>query len=130
MHLRAGDFGPPRAHIRHAHAPQPPIATGTRLARWWWAVSGGLILLLLVGLVAFRPPNWPWWLAGIIILFGGVDAASRGRLNMFLLRLAIVLALITSVILLYRFWVVALVLGLTALVVMMIRDNLREVFGH
>ena len=128
--MRAGDFGPPRAHISHAHAPQPPIAGGTRLARWWWAVSGGLILLLLVGLVAFRPPNWPWWLAGIIILFGGVDAASRGRLNMFLLRLAIVLALITSAILLYRFWVVALVLGLTALVVMMIRDNLREVFGH
>ena len=28
--LQQGDFGPPRAHIRHAHAPQPPIAVGSR----------------------------------------------------------------------------------------------------
>jgi hypothetical protein len=128
--LREGDFGPPRAHIRHAHAPQPPITGGSKLARWWWAVSGGLILLLLVGLVVMRPPNWPWWLAGVIVIFGGLDATSRGRLNVYLLRWAIVLALITSAILLYHYWAWALVLGLTVLVVIMIRDNLREVFGQ
>ena len=43
---------------------------------------------------------------------------------------AILLALLTSIILLYRFWALALVLGLTMLVIMMIRDNLREVFGR
>ena len=128
--LQAGDFGPPRAHIRRAHAPQPPLAATSRFDRWWAAVSGGLILLLMVGLVYFRPPNWLLWLVGIGVLFGALDATTRGRLPNFLIRLTMTLALLTSGLLLYRFWPLAIVLGLTVLVVIMIRDNLREVFGR
>ena len=86
--------------------------------------------MAIVALVYFRPPSWPLWIAGILIFFGAVDAATRGRLTTFLLRLAIVLALVTSAILLFRFWPLALVIGLVVLVVIMIRDNLSEVFDR
>lgn len=125
--LERGEFGSPRAHIQHAHVPQPPILAASRLTRWWAAVSGGLIVLLMVGVIYFRPANWPVWLAVVIVLFGGLDALSRGRLEPFLIRLSILLALLTSAILLFRFWPLAIVLGLTALVIIMVRDNLREV---
>lgn len=124
--IRQGDFGDPRAHIRHAHLPQPAGAPASDFARWWAAVSGGFILLLIVALVYLQPPSWPFWLVGITIVFGGVDAATRGRLPHFLLQLAILLALLNSALRLYRFWWLALILGLIALVLMMIRDNLRE----
>jgi hypothetical protein len=127
--LRAGDLGSPRAHIQRAHGPQPPSGAQGRFALWWAAVSGGLLLLAIVALIFFRPPTWPLWLAGIIAAFGAVEAATRRRLRSYLYGLTIALAILTTAILLYEFWFVAIVLAVVGLVVLMIRDNLREVFG-
>lgn len=128
--LQAGEFGPPRAHIAHANKPQPPAAPLSRLAYLWAAASGGLLLLLVAALIYVRPPHWPIWLAGIAVLFGALDAVVRGKLASYLIRLTVVLALVTSGLLLYRFWLPALVLGFAALAIIMIRDNVREVFGR
>lgn len=128
--LRTGDFGPPRAHIRRAHAPQPPLDAQTRFALWWAAVSGGLLLLVIVGLVYFRPPTWPIWLVGVIVAFGAVEAGTRGRIRSYLYGVTIALAILNAGILLYQFWYVVLLLGMVGLVTLMIRDNLREVFGR
>jgi hypothetical protein len=127
--LRAGDFGSPRAHIRRAHGPQPPISAQSRFARGWAAVSGGLLLLIVVGLVYFRPPTWPLWLVGVLVAFGAVEAATRGRLLSYLYGLTIALAILNAAILIYEFWVLGIVLAVVGLVVLMIRDNLREMFG-
>ena len=128
--LRGGDFGALRAHIRRAHAPRPTISAEGHFAQWWAAVSGGLLLLIVVGLVYFRPPTWPLWLVGVAVAFGAVEAATRGRLRGYLYGLTIALAIFTFAILLYEFWLVATILAVVGLVVLMIRDNLREVFGH
>ena len=130
VRLQAGDFGSARAHIQHANFPQPPIAAVSGFARWWAAVSGGLILLLVVALVYWRPSDWLFWLLTMIVLFGALDAVTRDRLGNFLIYLAMVLAIYTAAILIYEFWPLLIVLGLALLTVMMIRDNLREVFGR
>ena len=128
--LRAGDFGSPCAHIRRAHGPQPPVSPQSNFTRAWAAVSGGLLLLLVVILVFFRPPTWPYWLAGVLVAFGAIEAATRHHLRGFLYGLTIALAILTASILLYEFWALGLVLAVAGLVVLMIRDNLREVFGR
>lgn len=125
--LRTGDFGSPRAHIRHAHTPQPPLPPTIRITRIWSAVSGGLLLLLIAGAFVWRPSNWPLWLVGIAAGFGAIEAATRRRLQSYLLGLTITLALITAGILLVQFWWLILILVLTALVLLMIRDNLSEI---
>ncbi len=128
--LHAGDFGSPRAHVSHANKPQPLAAPLSSFAYLWAAASGGLLLLLVAALVYLQPPHWPVWLAGIAVLFGTFDAAVRRRLASFLIHLTVVLALVTSGLLLYRFWLLALILGFAALAVIMVRDNVREVFGR
>ena len=128
--LKTGDFGPARAHIRHAVTPQPIAAPQSRAAYFWAAISGGLLLLLVVALIYLRPHYWPIWLIGVIVLFAGLDAAMRGKLSTFLIRLTILLALFTSGLLLYRFWLLAVVIGIIVLAIIMIRDNVREVFGR
>lgn len=124
--LQSGDFGSPRAHIRHAHVPLPPITHISRLARLWAAMSGGLILLIILAVTYLRPPQWPLWLLASAVIFGAIDAMSRGRLTTFLLRLTVILAIITGIILLFRFWLPALVFTLAIIVIITIRDNLRE----
>ena len=126
---RAGEFGPPRAHIRRAHAPQQSIGQQSRFVLAWAAVSGGLLLLIIVGLIYFRPPTWPIWLVGVIVAFGAVEAATHRSLRSYLYGLTIALVILTAAILLYEFWFAAIVLAIVGLVVLMIRDNLREVFG-
>ncbi|MCA9869374.1 MAG: hypothetical protein KC487_03180, partial [Anaerolineae bacterium] len=86
--------------------------------------------LLVVALIYLRPHYWPIWLIGVIVLFAGLDAAMRGKLSTFLIRLTILLALFTSGLLLYRFWLLAVVIGIIVLAIIMIRDNVREVFGR
>lgn len=127
--LRIGDLGAPRAHIQRAHAPQAPIGAQGRFTLLWAAVSGGLLLLTIVALIFFRPPTWPIWLAGVVMAFGAVEAATHRSLRSYLYGVTIALAILTAAILLYEFWFVTIVLVVVGLVVLMIRDNLREVFG-
>lgn len=127
--LHIGDFGDARAHIKRSHAPQPPIDRQGRFALLWAAVSGGLLLLVIVGLIYFRPPTWPIWLVGVAVAFGAVEAGTRGRIRSYLYGVTIALVILNAGILLYQFWFQALVLLLVGLVILMIRDNLREVFG-
>jgi hypothetical protein len=61
-----------------------------------------------------------------VVVFGVVEAATRGRLTNYLLSVVIVLAAMTMAILLWEFWELTLVLLLIAVVVFIVRDNLRE----
>jgi hypothetical protein len=121
-----GDFGGPRDHIQHAHSPQPPITKSGRFVYWWAAVSGGVILLLILPILYIQPASWPFWLVGIIFIFGAVDSATRGQLPTYLLRLTLFFSILTSLILFVHFWWLVIILGLMLVVIIGIRDNIRE----
>ena len=53
---------------------------------------------------------------------------TRGRLTTFLLGVTLALAILTSAVLLYRFWLSAIVLSLAIVMIITIRDNLREIW--
>jgi hypothetical protein len=127
--MKQGDFGSPRSHIRRSHAPQSPLEEQGRIAMLWAAASGGVILLLILGLLYFRPPFWLFWLIATAVFVGAVEAYTHARLVSFLIGLTVALAMVTAVILLFEFWWVTIVFGLAFLAVVMMTDNLREIFG-
>ena len=124
--LRAGDFGPPRAHIRRAHTPQPATTSQDRFTRWWAAVSGGLLIVAVIGLLYLRPGGWLFWLVGVMVAFGAVEAVARKRVGRFLYGLVVGLALVNALILLFEFWAIVLVVVVIGLAALMIRDNLID----
>lgn len=124
----AGDWGPPTAHLKHVHPPAPPLPPQHRVVEIWAAVSGALALLVFVALLVFRPMYWPFWTVMVGIAFGAVESTTRGRLSNFMLTTVVVLALFAALILLVEFWRWILMIALIAIVIYMIRDNLREVF--
>ncbi len=124
--IRAGDFGDPHAHLHNQHRPEPPITNQSQVLEFWSAVSGGLLLLLIALVVFLQPTHWPWWLIGIGFAFFAFEAAARGYLSKYLLNISIFLAIISSVLLIVRFWWLGILGLIIALVVFMIRENLRE----
>ena len=85
-----------------------------------------MALLLFVGLLLWQPENWAFWAVIVAIAFGAVESATRGRIGSFLMTTVVVLAVVSAVILFFEFWRWILLLGLIAIVIYMIRDNLRE----
>jgi hypothetical protein len=61
-----------------------------------------------------------------LLIFGAIDAVTRGRLTNYLLSAAIILAIIAGFILVIEFWLAMLVIAIVAVVIFMIVDNLRE----
>ncbi len=124
--IAQGDFGSPTQHIRHAHPPEPPLPSMHHIVELWAAVSGALAILLLIGLLYFRPPGWLFWIPGFFLGFAMIEALNRRRLGRFLLNSVIVLAVVASTILVVEFWWLVLLLAVLGLVAFMICDNFRE----
>lgn len=124
--LERGDLGPPTAHLRHVHHPEPPVAEQHRIAEIWGALSGALILLAIALLLIFRPANWLVWSIGLAIGLGALEAVMRDNLIDYLLNLTVILAVIAAIILLVEFWLWLLIAGLLGAVVFILIGNLRE----
>jgi hypothetical protein len=124
-----GDWGPPTAHLKHVHQPAPPVPEQRRAVEIWAAISGALALFIFVGLLVFRPDNWFFWAVVVGIGFGAIESLTRRELSKFMLTLVVVLAVIAILILFFEFWRWVIMVGLIAVVVYMIRDNLREVLA-
>jgi hypothetical protein len=120
-----GDWGDPQAHLHHSHHPEPPALQGHRLLELWAAVSGALVFLAIAA-VAVAPSYWWVSLAAVVVGFAAVEAATRGRLVDFLLNASVVLAAVSAAILAWEFWRLLLIAVLAAIVVYLVRDNLRE----
>ena len=77
-------------------------------------------------LIALWPPFWPPLIAGVLLVFAAIEAATRCRLTNFLLTTVIILAIIAGVILVIEFWQLIFVLAVAGVVIFMMVDNLRE----
>ncbi|HNS41029.1 MAG TPA: hypothetical protein PKJ56_12405, partial [Promineifilum sp.] len=60
------------------------------------------------------------------VVFGFVDALTRGRSDRYLAGITVGLAAVNAIILLVVFWKIALILPLALLALSMLRENFRE----
>ena len=124
--IERGDWGDPQAHLHHKHPPQPPLDKQARLTELWSAVSGGLLLLMLTTLLVLVPSHWWTWLILVIAGFITIEATIRRRLVNLLLNVTIILAVVTGLILIIKFWWLVVLIGAFALVITITKENLRE----
>lgn len=124
---RAGIQDPPRAHIRKLATPVSPAQMRfNRLAEFWASISLSILLLGTIALILFQVP-YLW--AGIVILvfiFVIIESVLRGTVIRTVNGIAVFLAVLTAIILIWEFWE-GLVLGLLiALAVFLLLQKIRE----
>ncbi len=128
--IAGGDWGPPAAHLRHTHRPEPPDTKRRRVLEFWGAVSGALALLAFVGLLALLPQRWWLWAIVLVLVLVAVEAMARRRLVDLLLSSTVALAGLTALVLVWEFWRALVVVALVGLALLIMRDNLRELAGR
>ncbi|MEM7113651.1 MAG: hypothetical protein AAF614_14530 [Chloroflexota bacterium] len=126
--IEAGDWGDYRAHIEHTHQPEPPLSNRRWFVEIWAALSSALLLIALIIFLTIPALRTYWyiWLGIVIASFVIIEATIEGRLVDFLLNTTIFLAVLTSLILIWRFWLILIIGGLVFFVLIMLRENLRE----
>jgi hypothetical protein len=124
--IQAGDIGPARAHIEHAHTPQSEADIHlSTLAESWAAFSVGLLLVGFVLLILTAEH----WIIGVGLLVGAfvlIEAVFRREIDMMVVRFTMALSVIITLILIYDFFWEIVIAGLMAVGIMILRDNLRE----
>lgn len=128
--LEQGDWGDPQAHLRHKNLPEPPLNRQNRLVEIWAALSGGLLLLVMVVLFILFPGQLLILVALAAFAFATIEATVRGRLSNLLLNVVIFFAIVTSVVLIWEFWRILLLFGFVLLTLLLMRENLREIWGR
>lgn len=124
--IEAGDWGDPRAHIRHEHCPEPPAQHKGRFVEYWGALSASLLLLTFTSLVVWDFGRWWIWIlltAGIYVF---VEAILHRRLAGLLPKVTVVLAVVTAVLLIIDFWRLGIILIVAGIVIAMLVENVRE----
>jgi hypothetical protein len=129
--ITAGDWGDPRAHLRHEHRPIPAEeGRYGRLVELWSAVSVGLLLLATVLLVYFGIISPLGTIIVVAAAYAFVEAAFRRRLTILLLRVTLLLAGLAAIVLAVAYATEILVLALVGLAAIILVDNVRELRGH
>ena len=125
--LRGGVKDDPRAHLRHAAVPEQPSLTRRRaFGEAWAALSVGLLIVLLAIVIWLRilPA-----VVAVPVLLGGylaIEAFFDRSIGILLLRIAMALAIVSAFILAVTFVRELVLLGLLALGLLLIADNLGE----
>ena len=125
--LEGGHVDDPRSHLRHAAEPQPPsVARRRAYGEAWAALSVGLLIVALAVIVWFRilPP-----VTAIIVLLGSyiaIESFFDRNIGDLLLRITVVLAIISSIILIGQYLREILLAGLFGLGLLLVLDNLGE----
>jgi hypothetical protein len=125
--LRSGRREDARAHIHNAAEPVPPARMRfARIAELWAALSLSMLLLGVVALIQFAPEDA---MAGVFVLLIALalgEAILRATFVRTVNRVAVVLALIATVILLLQFWKPVLMGALVALAAFLLIQRVRE----
>lgn len=120
-----------RAHIQHAHQPQPKKSLRFDwLAEVWAAISIGLMIIGVVLLVIFAQPFFIYGLIGLSLLMITVEAAFKRRLAILVRWIAIIMATAGFLILVYQFFWYILLVVVVITGIYMIISNLRELFAR
>ena len=125
--LENGVRGPLRAHIGRAHQPieNESLRLG-RLAEFWAAISIGLMLIAIVALAVFSPDHLWVGLAIIVGLFLLLEAAFRAWLGRLITFATLVLAAISAVVLIARFYWYVVIAAVLTVGVYLMWENVRE----
>jgi hypothetical protein len=128
MRFDAGWRGDPRAHLAHAAAPEPPDLTRRRIfAETWAALSVGVLVIALAVILWFRIlPIGPTLLL-LILGYLAIESFAQRRVETLLLRITVVLAFISALLLGWHFLRELVLLGLGALGLFILLDNAREI---
>ncbi|MBN2550484.1 MAG: hypothetical protein JXB15_15070 [Anaerolineales bacterium] len=125
--LLRGERDPARAHIRLAQ--QPASETDLRVSRLvelWSALSIGLLMIGFVGLVLFSRQHMILGLIVMISVFVFLESGFRRQLAQLINSMAVGLAVVCALIILWEhFWIVV-VLGVLFAGVYILWENLRE----
>ncbi|MCW1970698.1 MAG: hypothetical protein KIH69_021520 [Anaerolineae bacterium] len=125
--LEAGDQDAAHAHIRHRVAPVSPREMRlNKFAEVWGAVSIGLLMIGLVALLYFRAPQTLIWLGLMIGCFLTIEAIFRRSLTNMVTSVTIFLATITTVLLIYHFFLPIVLGGVLLAGLYLLWENLRE----
>jgi hypothetical protein len=125
--VRSGVADNPHAHIQKMAVPVEALEMRyTRAAETWAAISLSLMVFAIAGLVFFAPAYIWAGLALILILFVITESILRGAFIQTVSRVTLILALLTSVILLIQFWKFILVALLVILGIFLMAQRLRE----
>jgi hypothetical protein len=126
--LEAGRMEDPRAHLRHASEPEPPVESHRRAyGETWAALSVGLLIAALAIIVWFRilPP-----FLAVVVLVGAylaIEAFFSRRVQGMVLRISMVLAIVTAIVLAVVFIRELVLAGLLVLGILLISDNIAEI---
>lgn len=127
---KTGSFGDPQSHIRHIHRPQSEsVVQQGRLAEGWAALSTGIVLLLFIGLMLSGVTGWVAVVALVTGMFLLVEAILYRKLERLLLNVTVILAVLSTAVLLYEFFWYVFVGAVVALAILIITDNVRELRG-
>ena len=125
--LNQGERDPVRAHIKKAHRPSSQAdISRSRITEVWAAVSLGLMLLGIVVVYFFAKSYLIWWLAVVLAGFVFMEAGFRGRLTRLITSVTVALAIVGTLVIVYRFFWLFVVLAVLVAGVYMLWDNLRE----
>ena len=126
--VSAGVPDSPTAHLHGAHHPDPSPAP-RRLLQIWAALSGAIALLSFGLLLLFLPSHWLFWALVLCLIYATIEAAAEARLLNFLLSVTVVMAAISAAILVWQYWRLVVLIALAVAILLMIRDNIRELRG-
>ncbi|MCI0710452.1 MAG: hypothetical protein L0154_09850, partial [Chloroflexi bacterium] len=128
--VRAGYIGDPQAHVTQKYTPQTPDEINQNtLLESWSALSAGLLLIGFALLLFLEPAQFFIGTAALMLGFGVIEASLRRRLQELLLSISVILAVMTSFVLIYEFFwelLSAVVVGVALLIIV---TNWRELRG-
>ena len=126
--LETGSEGNIRAHIHHAHPPEPSLEGYSRLLELWATFSSALLIIALIFLLIVPQLRNQIWLGiGIVIAsFVVIESILQRRLLRLLLNLTIALAAFSALILLYTYLRYVVTAALVSFVLLILRENFRE----
>jgi hypothetical protein len=128
--LRSGHRDNPRSHIHHLAVPVEEVSMRyARATETWAAISLSLLLFALAALFLLAPSFF--WVGLVVLIILGMIAESilRGAFTQTISRISLVLALITTVILVIHYWQYILVVTLVVLGIVLMLQRLRELTG-
>jgi len=126
--IQSGAPTDPQAHIQHRASPVPasPVSGAVEM---WAALSIALMFFGVAALLIWAPAFVLPGLVVLIISFGLVESVLRRTFAISLGNVALLLALVSLVVLVFAFWQIALAGLLVAVGVILLFQRIRELRG-